>query len=73
MAYVRTAAVEKACSLRAWDTVHLYQACDWAKTTGALVNIITNDLAFYKFIELFPEFTAFVKIHNPELRRYTPT
>ena len=72
MAYTRSAAVEKACSLRAWDAAHLFQACDWAKTTGAIVNIVTNDKAFYKFIEVFPEFTAFVKIYDPESRKYTP-
>lgn len=72
MAYIRTAAVEKACSLRAWDAVHIYQSCEWAKTTGALVNIVTNDPAFYKFIKTFPEFASHLRIYNPETKKYHP-
>lgn len=72
LAYVRTAAAEKACSFRAWDAVHLFQACDWAKTIGAVVNIITNDRAFYRYINAFPEFSAHVRLYNPETGRYHP-
>ncbi len=73
IAYIRTAAIEKACSLRSWDALHLCQACDWAKKTRAIVNIVTNDPAFYKFIEVFPGFTAHVIIYNPETKKTFPS
>lgn len=72
LAYIRAAAIEKACSLRSWDASHLCQACDWAKKTRAIVNIVTNDPAFYKFIKVFPEFTAHVKIYNPATKKTYP-
>jgi len=72
LAYIRTAAIEKAGSLRSWDAAHLFQACGWAKKTGAIVNIVTNDPAFYKFIKVLPEFAAHVKIYNPKTKKTYP-
>jgi hypothetical protein len=72
LAYIRTAAMEQAGSLRSWDAAHLFQACDWAKETRALVNIVTNDPVFRKFIKVFPEFAAHVRIYDPATKKTYP-
>ena len=72
MAYVRLATRNGSCPLKAWDALHLAQANEWAHSLGVVVNIVTNDNVFEKFLKSFPEFTEYVKVYDPLKKKFYP-
>ena len=62
MVYVASANREHARKMRAWDAIHLYEACRWSRELDQQIAIATSDKDFAKFIELFSEFGKHVRV-----------
>lgn len=62
MVYVASASREHGRKMRAWDAIHLYEACRWSRELDQQVSLATGDDDFAKFIEIFPEFGKHVLI-----------
>lgn len=62
MAYVASASREHSRKMKAWDAIHLYEACRWSRELNQQIAIATADNDFEKFIELFPEFGKHVRV-----------
>lgn len=50
--------------LRIWDAIHLITATAWAHEFQATVELWTTDRDFGRFVDLFPYFRRFVRVHN---------
>lgn len=63
MAYVATASREHTKKMKAWDAIHLYEACNWSRENGGKqVTLATGDGDFAGFLKVFPEFERHVRI-----------
>jgi len=62
MSYVSAASRDHGRAFKAWDAMHLYEASRWARELGSQVVLATADADFGKFIELFPEFSAHIRV-----------
>jgi hypothetical protein len=63
MGYI-SMAQEQGRALNAWDAAHLCRAMEWARETGESVTIVTGNLAFENFLELFPAVAQFVQLEK---------
>lgn len=62
MSYVGAASREHGRKMKAWDAIHLYEACRWSRESGEQVVIATADSDFQGFLDVFPEFTEHVSL-----------
>lgn len=62
MSYVGAASREHARKMKAWDAIHLYEACRWSREIGEQVIIATADSDFQGFLDVFPEFCQHVRL-----------
>jgi hypothetical protein len=63
MSYVATASREHTRKMKAWDAIHLYEACRWSReSNNAQVILATGDGDFEGFLDVFPEFNRHVRI-----------
>ena len=62
MSYVSAASRDHSRTFKAWDAIHLYEACRWAREIDEQVVIATADTDFQRFIDLFPEFAAHARV-----------
>jgi hypothetical protein len=49
-------------AFKTWDAIHLYEACQWARTLGREVTIATSDSDFSNIIATFPEFARYASV-----------
>ena len=61
MAYVSSASRQQR-KMKAWDAIHLYEACRWARELNEQVVLATADKDFTRFLEVFPEFGKQVRL-----------
>lgn len=66
MAIVGAGTREHGRAFHAWDAIHLFEACQWARTlnNGRKVVIATSDSDFASIIEVFPEFGRYVELRD---------
>ncbi len=64
MSIVAAGTLEKQKTFNAWDAIHLYEACQWARTLGRKVTIATSDSDFSNIIATFPEFSRYVEVRD---------
>lgn len=64
MAIVAAGSREKQKTFKAWDAIHLYEACQWARTMDRKVVIATSDSDFNNIIETFEEFGRYVIVRD---------
>lgn len=63
MAYVAAISREHKRNLRAWDAIHLYEACRWSRESNdQQVVLATADSDFKGFLEAFTEFNSYVRV-----------
>jgi predicted nucleic acid-binding protein len=63
MAYVAAASREHGRKMKAWDAIHLYEACRWSRENGDVqITLATGDSDFNNFCTVFPEFQKHVRI-----------
>ncbi len=62
MSYVSAASREHGRKMKAWDAIHLYEACRWSRESEQQVVIATADSDFTGFLEVFPEFRKHVRL-----------
>lgn len=62
MSYVAAASREHGRKMKAWDAIHLYEACRWSREHDEQVVIATADTDFAGFLEVFPEFDKHVRL-----------
>jgi hypothetical protein len=65
MVYAERATREFGRRFKLRDAMHLYQACDWSRSLGEQVELITTDDDFEQFLKLFPEFGIYVVAVDP--------
>jgi predicted nucleic acid-binding protein len=61
MAYVSSASRQQR-KMKAWDAIHLYEACRWARELDEQVVLATADKDFTRFVDIFPEFGRQVRL-----------
>ena len=66
MAIVRWVTRDHGRNFRAWDAGHLRSACVWARELDRTVTLVTNDSDFRKLYEVYPEYSKYVKLLDPE-------
>ena len=64
MSYVGAISREYQRKMKAWDAIHLYEACRWARETDEQVVIATADSDFKGFLDVFPAFCKHVRVVN---------
>ena len=62
MAYVVGASREQGGKMRAWDAIHLYEACRLSRELDQQISLATGDEDFSEFIGIFPEFGKHVLV-----------
>lgn len=62
MSYVSAATRDHGRAFKAWDAIHLYEACRWAREIEEQVTVATADEDFQTFIDLFPEFAVHAQV-----------
>lgn len=62
MSYVGAASREHNRRMKAWDAIHLYEACRWSREAEEQVVIATADSDFQGFLDVFPEFGKHVRV-----------
>ena len=66
MAMVRWVTRDHSRSFKAWDAGHLRSACLWARELGRTVTLVTNDSDFKKLYKVYPEYSKYVNLLDPE-------
>ncbi len=56
MSYVGAASREHGRKMKAWDAIHLYEACRLSRETDEQVTLATADSDFQGILDVFPEF-----------------
>jgi hypothetical protein len=64
IAIVGVGSREKQKTFNAFDAIHLYEACQWARVMGRKVVIATSDSDFSNIIATFPEFGRYVEVRD---------
>lgn len=62
IAVVAAGTREQKGAFRAWDAIHLFEACQWARTIDQEVIVATADSDFSNIIAAFPEFGTYVSV-----------
>ena len=66
MAIVKWVTRDHGRSFKAWDAGHLRSACLWARELGRTVTLVTNDSDFKKLYQVYPEYSNYVNLLDPE-------
>lgn len=66
MAIVKWVTRDHGRSFKAWDAGHLRSACLWARELGRTVTLVTNDSDFKKLYQVYPEYSNYVILLDPE-------
>ena len=66
MAIVRWVTRDHGRSFKAWDAGHLRCACVWARDLDQRVTLVTNDSDFKKLYKVYPEYSKYVNLLDPE-------
>lgn len=64
MAVVGAGTREHGQAFRAWDAIHLFEACQWARTIDRSVVLATTDSDFRRIIATFSEFGRYVTLRD---------
>jgi hypothetical protein len=48
----------------AWDAIHLFEACQWARVMEREVVLATSDRDFTTILDVFPEFGRYVNLRD---------